>query len=385
MKILIVRTFPNMIDPNQYNMQEIGLAKALTKSGHECGIVLYYGKNQDKTEEILVECGDEIRNITVYRLHAFGILKNGFFPSLKKLTEQYDVIQVHEYDQLTSWWYYSFSKKPVVIYHGPYYHPFNKGYNLKCSIFDNTFLKLGHHKDVVCLTKSNAAAEFLNQKGFFDTTAVGVGLDTSLFNNKNNTTDKLNPMIDASKFNLIYVGKIEERRNVFFLLDILETLLKTRKDIKLYVIGNGEREYTQRFLEKAAPFCKAGFIEYIPAATQMQLADIYQKMNLMVFPTNYDIFGMVLLEALYFGLPVISSKNGGADMLLEDGKNGVVETSFDSKSWADKIAELADDKKLYESIKNSLHNRKQLKLDWDDIAEQFITGYQKAIALKTKK
>ncbi len=48
MKILIIRTFPNIIDPATYNIQEIGLAKALVRKGHECGIVLYYGKNKDK-------------------------------------------------------------------------------------------------------------------------------------------------------------------------------------------------------------------------------------------------------------------------------------------------------------------------------------------------
>ena len=48
MKILIVRTFPDFLDPGKYNVQEIGLAKALTRAGHEVGIVLYNGKNKDR-------------------------------------------------------------------------------------------------------------------------------------------------------------------------------------------------------------------------------------------------------------------------------------------------------------------------------------------------
>ena len=63
-----------------------------------------------------------------------------------EIVKKYDVIQVHEYDQITSWWYYAYGKKPVVVYHGPYYHDFNKKYNLKCKIFDNTFLKLRHNR-----------------------------------------------------------------------------------------------------------------------------------------------------------------------------------------------------------------------------------------------
>ncbi|MGN0155690.1 MAG: hypothetical protein ACI39N_00445, partial [Lachnospiraceae bacterium] len=90
MKILIVRTFPNIIDPSSYNIQEIGLAKALTRKGHECGIVLYYGKNEDTIEKTEVACEDEKREITIYRLHGFSLLKNGFFPSLHKIIKEYD-------------------------------------------------------------------------------------------------------------------------------------------------------------------------------------------------------------------------------------------------------------------------------------------------------
>ena len=50
MKILIVRSFPDILNLNAYNVQEIGLAKALTSKGLECGIVLYNGGQKDRTE-----------------------------------------------------------------------------------------------------------------------------------------------------------------------------------------------------------------------------------------------------------------------------------------------------------------------------------------------
>lgn len=380
MKILIVRTFPNEIDPKQYNMQEIGLAKALTKCGHTCGIVLYYGKHKDTFEKLSVATknGEEAGEITVYRLHAFGILKNGFFPALKKIANQYDVIQVHEYDQITSWWYYSFSKKPVVIYHGPYYHSFNKGYNLKCRIFDHTFLKLRLKEDTVCLTKSQAAAQFLRKKGFLYTEPVGVGLDTDNFSMHEEKTDLPDDLIiSPDLFYLCYVGKMEERRNVYFLLNLLEKVSKRDIHIRMIIIGNGEPEYTKAFLEKAKPFIQIGLLQYRNSMNQQQLAVLYQRMQLMVFPTNYDIFGMVLLEALFFGLPVISSKNGGADMMLDNNKYGEMLLSFDTEEWVKTIL------KWKRMIEAGVVNREQnLDLTWDAIAPRFIQGYEKAIELK---
>lgn len=58
------------------------------------------------TEKIHVDCREEKRDITIYRLHGYIFLKKGIFPSLNKIARQYDIIQVHEYDQITSWLYY---------------------------------------------------------------------------------------------------------------------------------------------------------------------------------------------------------------------------------------------------------------------------------------
>ena len=85
MKILIVRTFPSVINLNNYNVQEIGLAKALTRQNQECGIVFYNGNNPDREEKIIVDCENGKREITVFYLGAYNFLKNGIFPSLGKI------------------------------------------------------------------------------------------------------------------------------------------------------------------------------------------------------------------------------------------------------------------------------------------------------------
>ncbi|MDD6201776.1 MAG: glycosyltransferase family 4 protein [Lachnospiraceae bacterium] len=377
MKILIVRTFPNIINPDQYNMQEIGLAKALIRAGHTCGIVLYYGKNKDTIEKIPVLYGDEQSEITVYRLRGFNILKNGFFPSLHKIVKEYDIIQVHEYDQITSWFYYAWSKQPVVIYHGPYYHSFNKGYNLKCKIFDHTFLKIRQNKNAVCLAKSHAAADFLKRKGFFYVTAAGVGLDTENF--KTIKEKEETPIsVPEGLFNLLYVGKIEERRNPYFLLGIMEKMLKSHEDINCIIIGNGETRYTKEFLQKAEPLIQTGRLQYYPCASQNQLADIYRAAQLMIFPTNYDIFGMVLLEALYFELPVISSENGGADMLIRNGENGYIIPEMDQDVWLERIEQLYQNKEEYLTVKNNIRKADKETLSWDAVAKTFIEAYENA-------
>lgn len=378
MKILIVRTFPSIINPNQYNVQETGLAKALTRAGHTCGIVLYYGKNKDTIEKIPVPCEKEDREITLYRLRGYNVLKNGFFPALKKIAKEYDVIQVHEYDQITSWFYYAWSKKPVVVYHGPYYHSFNKGYNLKCKIFDHIFLKVRHNPSVICLTKSHMAEQFLRNRGFQNVTAVGVGVDTDNFWRKEEGTEQ---KIEVPKgvFNLLYVGKIEERRNSLFLLEVMEDICQLQDDINCIIIGNGEKKYTKQFLERAQKLIDMGRLQYYAEASQKQLADVYKNVQLMLFPSRYEIFGMVLVEAVYFGLPVISTPNGGADMLIQNKKNGWILTDENVKEWSRLIEKIYLDHGLYSSICDELKSDESTNIYWDGLVGKFVEGYNNAV------
>lgn len=382
MKLLIVRTFPDILDPESYNVQEIGLAKALTKKGISCGIVLFYGKNKDEIEKIYVDCDGEQREIIVYRLRGYRILKNGFFPSLANIVKMYDVIQVHEYDQISSWLYYAWSKKPVVVYHGPYYHPFNKGYNLKCKIFDLTLLVVKKNKNVPCMTKSIAAADFLKSKGFCNVIPVGVGLDTDSF--KRNNTKPIVERTDKKNYQLLYVGKLEERRNSLFLLDIFRGLLEKDMDIELTVIGSGEKTYKDMFISAAEDLIRTGKVRYIPKVTQQELGVFYQNADIMVFPSRYEIFGMVLLEALYHDLPVVSSENGGADMLIRNRENGLLIEHFDCKIWIEEIYKLLVCPGEYERIKENLKKENKERLTWDGVADLMIEQYKKIYFEKKK-
>ena len=374
MKILIVRTFPNFLDASKYNIQEIGLAKALVKAGHEVGIVLYNGKNKDTIKKISVPCENETREITVYYLQGWNFFKNGIFPSLKKVVQQYEVIQVHEYDQITSWLFYAWCKKNVVIYHGPYYDEFNKGYNFKCKVFDNVFLRLKHNVNTPCLTKSHAAADFLRSKGFNNVTAVGVGLDIDNF-----STDVIKEeekiKIEEDKFTIIYVGKIEERRKSLFLVDVMREITTRYEDVRCIVIGNGEKAYMEAFMTKMEPLIKAGKARCFSSATQVQLADLYQKASLMLFPSNYEIFGMVLAEAVYFGLPVVSTLNGGSDMLIKSSAQGYIVPTFEMEDWIKGI-ELFYYKNKRNDMPHSALPQDGTEYLWDEICKKMVEVYK---------
>jgi len=377
MKILIVRTFPDILNLNSYNVQEVGLAKALTVKGYQCDIVLYGGKQADHADPYSFEQEGKEYSFTIYWLKGYAFFKNGYMPSVKKLVENYDVIQVHEYDQIQSHTIYNRCKKPVVIYHGPYYHPYAKGYNFKCKIFDMFFLHGKHYQNVPALTKSILAKEFLESKGFRNVKTVGVGLDDGNFADPEQTGELISKP-EEGVFRMLYVGKIEDRRNVYFLVEVFRKLLSKNPKLELVIIGNGEDGYTREFLSSIEKERKEGTIIYLQKAAQSQLADIYKSADLFLFTSNYEIFGMVLLEAMYFGLPVISSRNGGSVTLIKQGENGFVMDGFVVNEWMEKIEELLSDKTKCKEMSQTAQRTIKEKYLWNRLADRFIETYQQA-------
>ena len=413
MKILIVRTFPSIISQTSYNVQEIGLAKAYVRAGHKADVVLFGGKEKDHLISVDVDGTD--KKINVFYLKSIGILKNGFFPSLKKMVDDYDIIQVHEYDQITSWLYYTNKKicDKVVIYHGLYYSDFNRGYNLKCKVFDNIFLRLKSNPDCLCFGKSRGAADFMLSKGFKKAIPVGVGLDVSEWKKaalsggeKSQRIQSLIKKDSDSKrwFDYLYIGKLEPRRNTLFLLELVSKLIDAHDDIRFILVGDGEEAYKNECMKKAAPYIESGRIIYIDKVTQAEMPDVYGMADCMLFPSIYEIFGMVLMEAMYFGIPVITSDNGGADTVYRDGENAIVVLNkkkaeklkagidinndpegykdwaagpedFDMDEWVRAAERMYSDSDLRGMIKAQLLIDRD-NLSWDYVAEKFIKGFK---------
>lgn len=371
MKILIVRTFPDKLDLNTYNVQEIGLAKALTVRGNQCDIVLYNGRESSRKENYFFTEGGKGYSFVVYWVKGFAFFRNGFMPSVKGILLQYDIVQVHEYDQIMSWMIYHRKLRPTVIYHGPYYHPYARGYNLKCRVFDALFPIKGACKDIRVLTKSKMAAEFILGKGFGNVTPVGVGINVGNFDFKECRNKR--------KLQMLYVGKIEERRNVYFLVDVYRCVHRKIPELQLVMVGNGEKDYKDGFLDSIQKEIGCGEIIYKDKMQQKELSEVYENAALFLFPSNYEIFGMVLLEAMYFGLPVISSMNGGASMLIQNGENGYVVEEFDVDKWG-RVAEgiLLDEKK-----RDRMGERARMNViknyTWDHLAGKFEETYRQAI------
>jgi glycosyltransferase involved in cell wall biosynthesis len=179
--------------------------------------------------------------------------------------------------------------------------------------------------------KSVLAYDFMQKKGYTGLMNVGVALDTSRFENVEimpETQELINFMTENRC--LLYVGSLIRRKNYPFLMEVYKKALNKRPDLKLVIVGKSkvsavekmfgkkDADYAEKYDKLLTETEKAG-IYHLERLDNPQLKYIYPLAKAFLLPSVLEIFGMVLLEAMYFGAPVVCSRNGGSLTLIEDG------------------------------------------------------------------
>lgn len=144
---------------------------------------------------------------------------------------------------------------------------------------------------------------------------------------------------------LIFIGGLVKRKGCAELITALSGLHKKNKNFVLHVIGNGiemnslKQLSSQLRMEENVIFW--GYKQKSELPIYFALGDIF------VFPTLYDVWGLVLNEAMAAGLPAIASKYAGATYdLIDDGFNGFIVDPTDVGEMQSKITLLMEDRRL---------------------------------------
>lgn len=380
MRILIVRNYPNYMaigKNSTYNIQELGLASALVRAGHTCDIVFW---TNGKEQSVIYQVPKSNGTVEVYYKRAKTLLKNAIY-NIDDLIEKYDIIQPCEYNQLQSLIFAKRYPNKTIVYHGQYYGKENRKYNIWCRCFDLFGLRLYKKNRTFFITKSILSKTYLADKGLDETHifALGVGMNRDALENREaNQSDVCTAIEDLeAEIKLLYVGEFMPRRHLKFMGDIIAELKKRGRKCKLIMIGKSNTDYGKGVKEYFENNNLNDNVYYVDRIEQRYLSRVYKACTAFLFPSTYEIFGMVLMEAMYFGLPVISCENGGSTMLIKNGINGFVENELNAKKWAEKIIQIKDGTitDISMNARNTILNR----FTWDALVSQFIQVYEKRL------
>lgn len=149
----------------------------------------------------------------------------------------------------------------------------------------------------------------------------------------------------------LFIGRLAPEKNLTTLIDVFNNL----PEYKLTIIGQGSQK------DELQTMAKENII-FIEQVENKFLKDIFLKNDILVLPSLSEPWGLVVEEALYFGLPVIISKNCGACELIENEINGLIIDPYNKLSITEAVLKI--DAKFYtEMIKgldDSCINKKDL-------------------------
>ena len=160
---------------------------------------------------------------------------------------------------------------------------------------------------------------------------------------------------ETKKKILLCVGYLVKRKRLDLLLKSIEILAKKRSDFILKIVGDGpEKENLVKLVDKLGI---AEFVTFEGYKQKEELIKYYAEADCFLFPTDFDIWGLVLVEAMAAGLPCIASIYASATYdLIKDGVTGYVADFSDFKNVVGKICSIINNPELAEGIASAAQN-----------------------------
>ncbi len=217
---------------------------------------------------------------------------------------------------------------------------------------------------------------------------VPPGVDLTRFRPKAPNDAKARIGLRPDQKMLLFVGRIEPLKAVDTILQAL-AIIKDQQpalldDLVLSIIGGNpddpahENAEMERLKAMRISLGLDGLVTFLGAKDQDSLSDYYAAAEALIMPSDYESFGMVALEAMASGTPVIASQVGGLAFLVRDGVNGYHVPVREPGALADRILQLLSIPGERERL---AANAAQMARDygWSEIADRLLTLFEALI------
>lgn len=255
------------------------------------------------------------------------------------------------------------------------------------SFFKKPYIVTGHGGDVVSLNKGiikklkmkclrkagrvTVVSEYLKKRvqelvPEIEPEVISMGVDTRKFGRQYRVENYFG---QGDKKVVLFVGRLAEKKGVAYLIEAMKQI-----DALLVIVGNGPLRKT---LEEQAKQVGKDRIRFLGEKTHEELKKIYASADIFVAPSvtakdgDQEGLGLVLLEAMASGLPVVASKSGGITQIIKDGENGLLCEEKCVWQLAENICALLNDECLYKKIAEN-GNRTVKAYDYVQTTEKYM-------------
>lgn len=180
---------------------------------------------------------------------------------------------------------------------------------------------------------------------------------------------------------ILFVGRLEGRKGVEDLLAALETILQAHPDARLTLAGSatGTTDAGESFsshIDTRIGAATKRQIDLVGRLTDTELRSAYRRATVAVFPSRYESFGLVVLEAMVHGTPIVATTAGGIPEVAGDGALLVPPRS--PHALARGVVELLDDSKLRSSLGDAGALRVRSGFTTEHMVSSTLAAYQRA-------
>ncbi|MBU2576879.1 MAG: glycosyltransferase family 4 protein [Nanoarchaeota archaeon] len=348
------------------------ISRGLVKRGHEVTVLttdLY------STRALIGE--ENLEGIRIVRFkNKYNLRGYGYCPQamtwLKKNFEKYDVVHSHGYNRYLSEFGISDLSGKVPTVFSPHGFIHTKKHRFAKKIHD-LFIGRRIGKADVCtaLTKldlKDYARLRVAQEKIIE---LPNGVDTKRYKKVDvKRVAALKKKYGLDKNTLLYVGRIHKSKGLQYVVKAIKEL-----DCKLFIVGpdGGYKEELVKQIKEEAVEEK---VVFSGAINDEDLVAAYHASDIFVLFSEWEGFGLVVIEAMATGKPVIVSDRGSLPFLVNEGRNGFIVHFPNVNKLKERIESLLGEKDKAKSIGNFGKNFVK-KYDWGEIVNQTLNIYKK--------
>ena len=173
---------------------------------------------------------------------------------------------------------------------------------------------------------------------------------------------------------IFFVGRMVHEKGASFLLDAMAQIAAADQPAKLLIVGGGDRTALKEQAERRGVAGRVYFTGYVDDDTLLKL---YNVVDVAVFPSLYEPFGIVALEAMAAKVPVVTSDVGGLREVVDHGITGISVWAGNADSLAWGIMQVLTNEGAARSMAETAYMKARTVFSWSRIAEQTIEVYER--------
>jgi len=213
----------------------------------------------------------------------------------------------------------------------------------------SAFYKVGTHMEATCIqladavySSSECSANWVRehyQPKKKTIPVIHLGIDTIKFAPQ--------PVPKNQFFTIVFIGKIVQNKGVEELVEAASNLVKRIPDLRLRLIGRGDKNWIDYLKNKAISLGAINLLEFPGFVHRDDLPAELSRAHVFAAPSWYEGGpGFVYLEAMACGLPVIGCNGSGIDEVVDSGRNGILVPPKDAKSLEEALFCILNNKKI---------------------------------------